>query len=72
MWLAKYLLPLGPRKIGHGRVGLLGAAAEAGGARRSAPCTAKGYLDWKLDYRAGQTLAVRGSLLVQGPGRLVP
>ncbi|MDQ0710739.1 hypothetical protein QFZ55_000191 [Streptomyces luteogriseus] len=37
MWLAKYLLPLGLRKIGSGRVGLLGTAVEAGGARRSAP-----------------------------------
>lgn len=72
MWLAKYLLPLGLRKIGSGRVGLLGTVAEAGGARPSAPCAAKGYPDWKLDDRAGQTLAVavRGSLLVQSPDQL--
>ncbi|MFE2689559.1 hypothetical protein [Streptomyces mirabilis] len=44
MWLAKYLL-LGLRKIGRGRVGLLGMAVEARDARRSALCAAKGYLD---------------------------
>jgi hypothetical protein len=70
MWLAKYLLPLVLRKISRGRVGLLGTAVKAGGARRSAPCAAKGYLDWKLHDRAGQTLAVRVSLLLQGPGQL--
>ncbi|MFC8141325.1 isocitrate/isopropylmalate family dehydrogenase [Streptomyces paradoxus] len=32
MWLAKYLLPLGQRKIDRGRIGLLGAAVGAGGA----------------------------------------
>ncbi len=30
MWLAKYWLPLGLRKIGRGRVGPLGTAVEAG------------------------------------------
>lgn len=32
MWLAKYLLSLGLRKIGRGRIGLFGAVVEAGGA----------------------------------------
>ncbi len=45
MWLAKYLLSLGLRKIGRGRVGLLGAAVEAGGAPPERVCAAKGYLD---------------------------
>lgn len=52
------------------RAGLLGTADEAGDARGSAPSAAKGYLDWKLDDRAGQPLVVRGFLLFQGPGQL--